>query len=524
MVSLEQQILSAVDAVFSSATVSQEDRQILATVQREIKHMDVATRKRLLDQILVRSLPVDQPIPLYFYLYDCFEDIRLLEAALPYLPATLGISQFYEVFWNFSQRLFTATAGSAAISAALREKFTHCAAQLRAFLNDRQLLNMPPHPGVAKRIAIISPQILGMTHSPSREAFNIALHLTQVFGCECYVVNCNAMHYEHVNTLGLVSISNFSVNADLQGHQAIDVDYMGLKGKIQVISFAADAMTTQKIARIVDTLRQLQVDAVISHGENLLVTEALHGVLPTLFATTGSVVPYAHCDAYFIPGDLFNSSSQATADQYGHTDFMMESMLVTPQGKASAPLLRSTFGLDEEALVFVVAGTRLQSEVTTEFARTCEQLLSQLPHAVILFAGTRQLDLATKFNPSLIAERRVVNVGFRQDFPELCAMCNVFLNPPRQGGGTSAQTAIINGLAVVTLNQGHISAIMPAHLRQASWAHYLDYAMALSEREYRAVEAEQLQKHYYTHCDARLQIEKMLNKLNELSQRYKHIL
>jgi len=524
MATLEQQILSAIDALFSSASLTEEDRHILATVQREIKKMDEPSRSRLLAQCLKRSLPNDQPIPLYFFLYDCFEDVRLLEAMLCYIPEQLGISQFYETFWNLNQRLFTSQHGSGAIAAAMRQKFTHCAKQLNAFLNERQLRNMPRPHQVPKRIAILSPQILGMTHSPSREAFNIALHMTQVFGCECYVFNCNAMHYEQFNSLGLVSISNFSVNHDLQGHQAIDIEYMALKGKVQVVSFPAEPMTTQKIARIIDTLRQLHIDAVISHGENLLVMEALYGVLPSLFATTGSVVPYAHCDAYFIPGDLFTQHSQAVADAYGHTDFMMENMLVTPQGKATSPLSRADMGFHDQQLLMLVAGTRLQTEVTPAFVSVCEQLLTQLPQASIIFAGTRQLDLSTKFASHWVTQHRVVNMGFRQDFPELCAMCDLFLNPERQGGGTSAQTAIINGLAVVTRNQGHISAIVPAHLRQASWDDYLAYALALADIQTRYREVTQLQAHYYAHCDSRQQIEKMFNKLSEIAQRDKHIL
>ena len=518
---IEQDILGAIDGIFSLEQVSEQDKATLAVIHREVKKLAPEQKKALSDHLLVSALPNDNLIPMWFFLYDCFDDITFLEKLAPCIPDSPSVAWFYEFYCNVSHRLFRRSGGSELLQTRMRQCFYQIAQQSKRFLSSRGLLNKQINFSAPKNIAIVVPQLMHLRHSPTREAFNIALHLQHQHGCNVCIINTNAMNYGNCNQLKLLMPANYEVNETLQGQQQIPVKYMQFDSKVNVVSFDAGPMSSQKVANIASTLQQLEVEAVIAHGENLLVMECLYQVYPSLFATTGAVVPFNHCDAYFIPGSLFNESAKKLAAQYGHDNFMLESMLVTPEGQAEQPAAKSQFGLEEDAFLYLVVGTRLTGELDEDFIEICHALLAQLPTARILFAGTPELQLDDWFAEQTIAAKRVLNLGFQQDLAAISAMCDVYLNPKRAGGGTSSQTAILNNLPVVTLDQGHISAVVPKTKRHANWQDYFEYAKRLAtDTEFLATEQQLFTAHFYEHLDSGKQIERMYGKLCEVSEQF----
>lgn len=519
---IEQQIFGALDALFSSPEIADSDRANLALIHTEAKKMSAEQKQRLSSYLLANTLPPDNELALLFFLYDCFDDIRFLEATLPLLPNSPSVAWYYEYYWNMSQRLFTRSEGSDVIQEALRDRFYRVAEKTKKFLKNRGLVTRRLNINAPKRIAIIAPQLLNMRHSPTREAFNIALHLTQYHGCETYVLNTNAMTYKSCNQLNLLTPSRFHTNEVLEGQQKVPVEYMQFNGTVNTISFEPGPMSSQKIAQIISVLQQLQIEAVIAHGDNLLVMESIYGAYPSLFATTGGVVPFNHCDAYFVPEQLFNDRAIALAETYGHSNFMMENMLVTPQGQAERPASRERFNFNSEDFLFLVVGTRLSGELQDgDFCEVCCQLLEANPLSKIVFAGTETLDVARYFDEQIVRSGKVVSIGFQDDLPAISAMCDVYLNPKRVGGGTSSQTAILNGLPVVTLDFGHISAIMPENKRQSDWYAYFEYANTLqSNPDFLASEGQASKQHFIDNLDSAAQIARMYEKLVEVAQTY----
>lgn len=519
--SFEQQIYNALDAFFSSPEIADGDRVHLKLIHSEAKKMSASQKEAITNYLLSHPLPPDNELTMLFFLYDCFEDIRFLEATVTLVPESPSVSWFYEYYWNVSKRLFSRSNGSEKIQCALRDRFDKVGEKTRRFLTSRGLITRALSLGAPKRIAIIAPQILNMRHSPTREAFNIALHLTHYHGCDTYIINTNAMTYKDCNQLNLLMPSLFYSNEVLAGQQNVPVEYMQFKSSVNTISFEPGPMSSQKIAQILSVLQQLQIEAVIAHGDNLLVMESLYGFYPSLFATTGSVVPYNHCDAYFVPEKLFNEQTKALAGKYKHSNFMMESMLVTPEGQAERASSRANFGVSEDDFLFLVVGTRLAEELESEFCDVCRKLINANPRAKVLFAGSPTLNLSRYFEEQLVNSGKVLSIGFQDDLPSVSLMCDAYLNPKRMGGGTSSQTAILNGLPVVTLDFGHISAIMPEDKRQPDWDAYFNYAnMLQQEAGFLSSEGEASKQHFIENLDSASQIARMYEKLQEVTMRY----
>jgi hypothetical protein len=513
---IKLQIIQTLNAVFSDIKVKDEDMPHLGTIKKLVTDSSQEDRGDLARLLLSEVLPLDNAKALYFFLFDIFQEPKFIELLFSVVPEKMPLSLYYDLFWNLSRRSFTGQKIGEKTDKRLRDCHQLMALQSNAFLDKMGMRKKKQASGL-RNIAIISPQILNMRHSPTREAFNLALHLDTYFGCNTYIFNTNALTYG--NVMEVIEPLVFHSNDELKGAQAVGVDYMGFKQKdVRIISFDPEPMSTRKLANIVDALRQLNIDAVIAHGENLLVQEAIYGVWPSLFATTGTVVPFAHSDAYFVPGHLYNKAHSQLGKEYGHDNFMLESMLVTPEGKAETSLQKVDFSINADHFVYLVVGTRLETELTEDFIQVCQDLLNGFSDCVVAFAGTPTLNLNKYFSSDIIQAKRVLNLGFQDNLAGVCEMADVFLNPYRQGGGTSSQTAILNGLPIVTCDYGHISAVVPEELRQPNWPAYKEFAQALKLRPtFYAEWQNKLKIHFIEHLDTKAQVAKIYEKLLELA-------
>ncbi|MFW8591119.1 hypothetical protein ACOI22_09985 [Glaciecola sp. 2405UD65-10] len=509
--------LQIINGLFSNTVIQEADKQYIGLF-KEITHKASSAEKKALSEALLNTtLPHDNPVPLYFLLFDLLNESKFLELLFEFVGNTLPPNIHNELFWSIINRSFTGHKLSNKVTEQLRKHHARTSSRCNASL-DALGVRRKKQVSSVKNIAIIAPQILSMGHAPTREAFNISLNLDHSFGCTTYVFNTNSLTY--TNELGLLEPLTSHANKELKGGQIKKVDYMQFKQKdVRIISFDPGPLTTGKIATILNTLEQFGIDAVISHGENSLIQEAIYGLFPSLFATTGGVVPFAHSDAYFVPKHLFTTEHQKITENFGHKqNFLLESMLVTPAGKEEGVVNKQEYSIAEDKFVYLVVGTRLKKELCSEFIIICERILDHAPDSVIAFAGTQDLVLKDYFSEKLIESGRLIQLGFQGDLPRVSKMADVYLNPLRQGGGTSSQTAIINDLPIVTRDHGHISAVVPDELRQSTWQSYFDFAIALKEDpELLKQWQNTLSVHFIENLDTHEQISKMYTKLVEVA-------
>lgn len=507
--------------VFSLPAVNGEYLNTLKTLYEEIAGLDEDAGAYIKGYFRDRYLQVPEfrQIPLLFFLYDATKDVFFSNAICRHAGMITDIDDFYEVFLHLERRKFLSAVPIVDDDAGMRQALMKHAGAMKALQAEKGIVFSRPS-AVPGRIAIISPQILGMRHSPSREACSVACHLQKYHGCEVVVFNTNSLNYQNTSSLFSPFIANW--NRDLVGDTVLKFDYMEFKpAEVRIVTSPPGRMTPEKLMDILQSIACFRPDAVISHSENLLVQELLYGNIPSLFATTGNVVPYAHSDAYWVPGNLYTEQAALVAERFGHSDFMLESMLVTPEGRAENAAARADFGISGNAYVYLVVSTRLPLELTLEFNEACNLILEQAPNSVIAFAGTNNFDPKPYFAQHHLDAGRIVNLDFQRDLPAVCAMSDAYLNPYRQGGGTSSQTAILNGLPVVTRDYGHISSVVPSSHRRKSWAEYVSYAVRLgNEPEYAASEKSLFMKHCTENLQTRSQVERIYNKLKQISARY----
>ncbi|MGZ8917579.1 MAG: glycosyltransferase [Methylobacter sp.] len=110
-------------------------------------------------------------------------------------------------------------------------------------------------------------------------------------------------------------------------------------------------------------------------------------------------------------------------------------------------LSRKELALPEAALVLISVGYRLDIEIDGAWAVRMIDLLKDNPQVIWLLAGGKgTMPPALKQVPA----QQVRALYELDDIPAVLQCCDIYVNPPRMGGGFSVAEAMAEGLPVVT--------------------------------------------------------------------------
>ena len=117
---------------------------------------------------------------------------------------------------------------------------------------------------------------------------------------------------------------------------------------------------------------------------------------------------------------------------------------------ATPPLPRLALGLEQDAVVLVTTGFRLKEEIRGAWAEAMLALLRQCPNVVwLLVGGAGELPAALSRAPA----GQVRTLAARTDLASVYAHCDIYVNPPRMGGGLSVGEAMAEALPIVAYTE-----------------------------------------------------------------------
>ena len=110
------------------------------------------------------------------------------------------------------------------------------------------------------------------------------------------------------------------------------------------------------------------------------------------------------------------------------------------------------FGIDENSFAIVIAGNRLDDEITPEFKELMSRIISENDNVTFVIIGIYELPLPEDI------DSHTVRLGYREDFIQTILITDLFLNPKRSGGAGGALRALNSGIPVITLPNCDVSA------------------------------------------------------------------
>lgn len=125
---------------------------------------------------------------------------------------------------------------------------------------------------------------------------------------------------------------------------------------------------------------------------------------------------------------------------------------------------RQELGLLEEARIILVTGWRLDQEIDETFLCMLNSLFEEEPLLEVVFMGLFE-DCELRLNAYPGLKERSRYLKYQEDALAVTECCDIYVNPKRNGGGSSAAEALYKGLPVVTLPTGDVSAAAGADFR-----------------------------------------------------------
>lgn len=118
---------------------------------------------------------------------------------------------------------------------------------------------------------------------------------------------------------------------------------------------------------------------------------------------------------------------------------------------------RSDFEIDENQFVIIIAGNRLDNEITPPVKKVLDEILLQNEQVIIAVIGDCPGLKKDIENDNY--KNRYRFIGFVEEFENIMKIGDLFLNPPRQGGGTGASCAIKSDVPILTLGNCDVAQV-----------------------------------------------------------------
>lgn len=194
---------------------------------------------------------------------------------------------------------------------------------------------------------------------------------------------------------------------------------------------------------LMPVLADFDPDVVLLVGLYSPLAAALHAVRPVVGLSVNSVSPIAPLDVC-LSADQNPDRIQAWGGTFPSPQPVYYPYRIR-RSKQASPVSRAELGLDETAVIWITAGFRLEQEIRGEWASRMLHLLSAYPQVTWLLVGG-----AGKLPQALLqaATGRIRALPTRNDLTGIFRCSDIFVNPPRMGGGFSVAEAMAEGLPV----------------------------------------------------------------------------
>lgn len=304
---------------------------------------------------------------------------------------------------------------------------------------------MTPFETRKKKVILVASQLVNAYHAPTGYVMQAFRSLARLgYEVECFICHCLSVEgYWDWNKR--IYIQNIMYKTGPFVREFAGVQIKGHNFELQRSNYIetlrmAVEMVYERRPEYVLEMGSETMLAGLCRGFTTVVTMGMTGRLPV---TNAQIIAFLAkvSDKERALWDTLLEKEQTVVSVYITTHEFLEAL----HQKVS----RKDLGIPEEAFVLVLAGNRLDLEVKEAFERILFQMLDLSKQIRIAVFGR-----CPAFQKRMLEGSRADRfyfLGHRTDFKHAVGVGDVFVNPPRQGGGTGGLFAVMEETPVVTL-------------------------------------------------------------------------
>lgn len=289
-----------------------------------------------------------------------------------------------------------------------------------------------------KRVMIIVKAILGIKHAPTLILINMTRYL-EALGYEVLTISDSI--YNIIFSRYKQFWKGSCPNTPFHEHTPLNVNYTE-----QMVNGMHWEHTEDNFYKEIEDelsyIADFNPEFIVSLGSHCTL-EAIAARMTTVLAiNVASNPPIAQTP--FIKTPANKELTEGLPDSFLiDYDFEYE---IDPYGK---PIDRAAIGLSKDLFIATIVGNRLDSEITSDYIANLNHIIDKHANLVIMVVGKAE-KLHALVNDTPYKDNYIFT-GYSDAIRSTISVCDLFINPPRQGGGFSAKIAIECDVPVVTL-------------------------------------------------------------------------
>ncbi|MBA5688557.1 glycosyltransferase [Rugamonas apoptosis] len=292
-----------------------------------------------------------------------------------------------------------------------------------------------------RKVAIVAPQLSGYSHAPTGLALAHGA-LLQEQGVAVELFSAQELHIASMPQLIACGNDTNFLPPDPAGWQANQPQALTIHLADQRLSLL------RRWRGVADRLNRFDPDLVLFVGLYSPLVDVLYRSRPVVALSVQSVAPVVSADVWLAADPAQAAAAGASWQPEFAAAAPWHYPYRIPPGAALPPLSRAGLDLPDTALVLVSVGYRLREEVGGDWAAHMVDLLAARPDVVWLLVGCGDpLPASLQGLPP----GRVRVLPHQANLDGVLACCDIYLNPPRMGGGFSVAQAMAAGLPVLSL-------------------------------------------------------------------------
>lgn len=372
------------------------------------------------------------------------------------------------IFGGWTNRLAIADPG--AHDLALRHLWRAILDHYRPALAGRE----PPGQRQRDLVVVMTGQFVRGMHQPSLDIMDFVGKLVLRLGRRVVLINTA----DGPAVAGFPLLGGFLSTADsgLTTARQLVID----KLPVPFLHLPAGFTDPATAAATIDHLLELRPDLVLSFGTLSPVADLCRGLLDVVAIPFGSYLPFTEASYLALPRPLRSEDAAGLAVGGLTPERVIQIDYTYALPTTGEPRERTALGVPADAILVAIIGLRLTQEVTPDFADALDDALAREPRLFFLFVGPMEAyETVIGSRPALAARSKAH--GYETDVLAVLKAADLYLNPPRGGGGTSAAYALSCGVPAYGLGWGDVATVIGPDFQLADYGAFAAAATRIAD-------------------------------------------
>ncbi|KHD38331.1 flavodoxin [Clostridium acetobutylicum] len=289
-------------------------------------------------------------------------------------------------------------------------------------------------------------QFLSLGHGPTKTALDRCYTLIKSMNKRAILINTKDM-LTYKGVIPFYDISPPNILNEYDG----DKEFQYKDCKMKFYQCRGIMPDLNEIINIIDFVNKEKPYFILNIGGGNIISDLCSKIVPVITEATVMGIPITESQ-FALMGKRKTEEDINLLKVLGKTnEHAIESNFTFAFKEQSKHYTREDLKLPQDKFLILIVGVRLDLEITEEFIEALKDAVNYGGHFVFAGYFSKYYEIIKR---NQLFSKHSTFLGFQEDMLAVCEVCDLYVNPPRVGGQTSAAEAMYKGLPVISLNYG----------------------------------------------------------------------